>query len=208
VPDAGLRGATLIAIARDAIDEARDVEGMRAWGEDWLRAFAATFVTLRLDGALRGCIGTVDPHRALGDDVAHNAWSAAYRDTRFPLVGEAERALLEVEVSLLSARCPIGAQSESEALARLRPGLDGIVLEFADARATFLPQVWESLPDPVDFLAELRRKAQLPPRFWHPDMKLSRYTVEKYVSPRSGAWDLSPRSGAWDLSPRSGAWDR
>jgi hypothetical protein len=189
VPDGDRRGVVLLAIAREAIAEPVEPQAMPEWREEWLRARAASFVTLRLGGELRGCIGTVDAHRALGHDVAHNARSAAYRDSRFAPVTFAQRPLLEVEVSVLSARCPIAAESEMDAAARLRPGVDGVVLEFAEARATFLPQVWENLPDPIDFLAELRRKALLPARFWHPDLKISRYTVEKFVSPRSGAWD-------------------
>jgi AMMECR1 domain-containing protein len=87
---------------------------------------------------------------------------------------------LEVEVSLLSPRLPVDAASEAEALARLRPGVDGVYLEYGDAAATFLPQVWENIPDPLVFLSELRRKAQLPARFWHPELRLTRYTVEKF----------------------------
>jgi AmmeMemoRadiSam system protein A len=177
----GRRGRILVAIAREAIeaDPAAQHEPLE-WQEEWLRATGASFVTLRDAGELRGCIGTVDPHRALGDDVAHNAHAAAYRDPRFPPVRTAQRAGLEVEVSVLSPRAPIAAPTEAELAAVLRPGVDGIVLEYEGHRATFLPQVWESLPDPIDFLAELRRKARLPARFWHPRMQVSRYTVEKF----------------------------
>jgi AmmeMemoRadiSam system protein A len=176
------RGRILVGLAREAIlaGDAFPRAMAREWHEEWLRATGASFVTLRDAGELRGCIGTVDAHRALGDDVAHNAYAAAYRDTRFPPLTPAVRDRLEVEVSVLSERAPVAAASE-EALARaLRPGIDGVVLEYGELRATFLPQVWESLPDPVDFLAELRRKARLPERFWHPQLKVSRYTVEKY----------------------------
>jgi AmmeMemoRadiSam system protein A len=177
----GRRGRILVAIAREAIeaDPAAQHEPLE-WQEEWLRATGASFVTLRDAGELRGCIGTVDPHRALGDDVAHNAHAAAYRDPRFPPLRTAQRAGLEVEVSVLSPRAPIAAPTEAELAAVLRPGVDGIVLEYEGHRATFLPQVWESLPDPIDFLAELRRKARLPARFWHPRMQVSRYTVEKF----------------------------
>jgi AmmeMemoRadiSam system protein A len=178
--EAEARGAVLIAIAREAIADANGAPEAGMWPGEWLRARAATFVTLRLAGALRGCVGSVDAHRALGDDVAANARCAAYRDTRFSPVVPAQYALLEVEVSVLSPRCPLPAHTEADAAASLRPGLDGVLLEFAQLRATFLPQVWDHLPDPVDFLVELRRKAQLPARFWHPEMKLSRYTVEKF----------------------------
>lgn len=174
------RGRRLVAIARETIARAPQSLEPAQWGEDWLRATAASFVTLRDAGELRGCIGTVDAHRALGDDVAHNAYAAAYRDPRFAPVTPEIHARLEVEVSVLSARIPIEARDEGALAAALRPGVDGIVLEYQGLRATFLPQVWENLPDPLDFLAELRRKAHLPARFWHPQMKVSRYTVEKF----------------------------
>ena len=179
MPDDG-RGATLIGIAREAIAEGPEPRAHFAWDEAWLRERAASFVTLREAGELRGCIGSVDAWRPLGDDVALNARAAAYRDPRFPPVTRAEIAQLEVEVSVLGARVPMKVASESDALAELRPGHDGVYLEYQDFRATFLPQVWESLPDPRDFLDELRRKARLPARFWHPELRLSRYAVEKY----------------------------
>jgi AmmeMemoRadiSam system protein A len=176
----GSRGTTLVAIARDAI-EYPQLPGARTWSEPWLRETGASFVTLRLDGELRGCIGTVDPHRSLGDDVVHNARAAAFHDPRFPPVADEERERLQVEVSVLSPRTPIEARDESSALAALRPGIDGVYLEYAGRGATFLPQVWENLPDPLDFLGELRRKAGLGARFWDPAIRLSRYTVEKFA---------------------------
>ncbi len=174
------RGPVLLSIARAAI-EGETGPSPRTWAEEWLRAHGASFVTLRLEGELRGCIGSVQAHRPLGDDVAHSARAAAYRDPRFPPVTREEIPRLAVEVSVLSAREPLDACSEDEAIARMRPGIDGIYFEFHDLSATFLPQVWEGLPDPLAFLGELRRKAGLPPRFWHPDVRVSRYTVEKYA---------------------------
>lgn len=174
----GTRGEALVRIARSAIEHNADPALDRA--EQWLREPGASFVTLKLDGELRGCIGTIQPHRPLAIDVAHNARAAAFRDTRFPPLAPHELPRLAIEVSVLSPREPLAAASESEALARLRPQVDGLYLEFGSLSATFLPQVWESLPDPADFLGELRRKAGLPPGFWHPGIKLSRYTVEKY----------------------------
>jgi AmmeMemoRadiSam system protein A len=180
VVEAAERANTLLGIAREAIAQGARPSAGHAWPTPWLRDPAASFVTLRIEGELRGCIGSVDAHRALGDDVAHNAFGAAYRDPRFAPVDEAERARLAVEVSVLSPREPFHALTEEHALNALRPGVDGIYLEFGAMRATFLPQVWENLPDPLDFLCELRRKAGLPLRFWHEGVKLSRYTVEKY----------------------------
>jgi len=176
------RGRILVGIARDAIADAAGPRFARGWEPAWLREPAATFVTLRdAAGELRGCIGTVDAHRALGDDVAHNAHAAAYRDPRFVPVDSQERHTLAVEVSVLTPRVAFAARSEADAIAALRPGEDGVVFEYRDRRATFLPQVWESLPDPLDFLSELRRKAQLPARFWHEEVRLWRYAVEKHT---------------------------
>ena len=172
------RGDILVRLARRAIEH--DGELSVDPQHEWLHRPGASFVTLRLDGELRGCIGTVEPHRPLGIDVVHNARAAAYRDPRFPPLEARELAALGVEVSVLSPREPLQAASESEALASLRPQVDGLYLEFGAMHATFLPQVWDSLPDPADFLGELRRKAGLPPGFWHPGIKLSRYTVEKF----------------------------
>jgi AmmeMemoRadiSam system protein A len=177
--DREARSRVLVSIARSAIARAALPEPM-SWTEEWLRAPGASFATLRLEGELRGCIGTIDPRRALGDDVAHNAYAAAYRDPRFPPVAPGEMPLLQVEVSVLSAREPLAVASESEAIGEIRPGLDGIYLEYGHLSSTFLPQVWESLPDPREFLGELKRKAGLPRDFWDERVRLSRYTVEKY----------------------------
>jgi AmmeMemoRadiSam system protein A len=180
VAEGAERAATLVSIARDAIAH-RERPAPRPWPQAWLQGPGASFVTLRLDGDLRGCIGTIQAHRPLGDDVASNAFSAAYRDPRFPPVAEEERERLGVEVSVLTPRVPMAVGSEAEALAAMRPGVDGIYLEFNALSATFLPQVWENLPDPLDFLSELRRKAGLPARFWDEGVHLSRYTVVKYA---------------------------
>ena len=174
------RGAVLVAIARDAIADPLGPRVDLADAPAWLREPAASFVTLRADGELRGCIGSIDARRALGEDVARNAHAAAYRDPRFPPLEPRERESVAVEVSVLTPRVPLEVATEEEALARLRPGLDGIYLEYRGVGATFLPQVWESLPDPRDFLAELRRKAGLPARFWNAEVRLSRYGVEKF----------------------------
>lgn len=181
MPDGDPRGPVLLGIARAAIGEGQSVPAPRDWPEDWLKRPGASFVTLRLEGELRGCIGSIEPRRLLGDDVAANARAAAYRDPRFPPVSPDEYPRLQVEVSLLSPREPMPAASEADAVRQLRPGIDGLYLEYGEQSATFLPQVWENLPDPLAFLSELRRKAGLPARFWHPDIRLSRYTVEKFT---------------------------
>jgi AmmeMemoRadiSam system protein A len=178
--EASSRGRLLIAIAREAIEQGPAPLEAPLFAEPWLAQPGASFVTLKLDGELRGCIGSLEPRRGLAEDVAQNARAAAYRDPRFPPVGRDERRRLEIEISLLSAPQPIAARTEQEAAGQLRPGIDGVVLEFGELRSTFLPQVWESLPDPADFLGELKRKAGLPRDFWDPAIRLARYTVEKY----------------------------
>jgi AmmeMemoRadiSam system protein A len=137
-------------------------------------------VTLFSHGTLRGCIGTLEARRVLGADVRANAVAAAFADPRFPHLGADEFLDTLVEVSLLSATEAVTADSERALLDRLRPGVDGVVLEYAGRRATFLPQVWESLPEPADFLAELKRKAALPIDFWSSAVKVSRYDVIKW----------------------------
>jgi len=180
----GFDGARLVAIARSAMGAELGEGASPPLDEPWLQMPAATFVTLRNAGDLRGCIGSIDARRPLGEDVACNACAAAFRDSRFPPVARHELPKLQVEVSVLSQRSPFAVASESEALERIRPGVDGIYLEYGDAHATFLPQVWEHITEPLRFLSELRRKAELPERFWHPDLRLSRYTVEKYGDER------------------------
>ena len=146
----------------------------------WLEKTGACFVTLKAHGQLRGCIGSLEARQALYDDVVHNAVAAALRDPRFPPLSAAELNEVEIEVSLLSPATPIDCFDETDALAQLRPGVDGIILEYGAHRGTFLPQVWEDLPQPQHFLAHLKRKAGLPEDFWSDDIRLSRYTVQKF----------------------------
>ena len=141
----------------------------------------ATFVTLRVNGRLRGCVGSLAPRRALGEDVRANARAAAFDDPRFAPVEAREYGALAVEVSVLSPSTPIVAASEDDLLAQLRPGVDGITLECGASRATLLPQVWEHVSDPRDFVTALKHKAGLAAAFWSPEVKVSRYTVDKYV---------------------------
>lgn len=174
------RGRVLVAIAREAIAERLGRGVVLAREEPWLAQKAASFVTLHLGGMLRGCIGSIDARRSLGEDVAGNARAAAFHDPRFEPLTTAEFDEIFLEVSVLSPRTALAAATEAEAAGSLRPGVDGVYLEYAGHAATFLPQVWESLPDPVEFLAALRHKARLPARFWDPAIRLTRYTVEKY----------------------------
>lgn len=174
------RGAILLKLARAAIAK-RLKQPMPAIPEpEWLAEPGATFVTLTIDGELRGCIGTLEPHRSLGEDVTENAVAAACRDPRFPPLRATEFQDVRIEVSLLSPAEPIAAADEPAALAALRPHLDGVVLEYKQYRALFLPQVWEQLLEPTKFLAHLKHKAGLPMNFWSPAVRLFRFTVSKW----------------------------
>lgn len=174
------RGKVLIDIARGAIAEALGELRLPISQESWLNEKGATFVTLMQGDELRGCIGTLQAHRPLAEDVHQNALAAAFRDPRFPPLARHELEMTECEVSLLSAAETMTFADESDALAQLRPGIDGIVFEYLRFRSTFLPQVWEQLPQPQRFMAHLKRKAGLPDDFWAEGVKLSRYTVTKW----------------------------
>jgi AmmeMemoRadiSam system protein A len=143
---------------------------------------AATFVTLYRGEVLHGCMGSLEPRRPLADDVAHNAMAAAFIDPRATELALADVATLTISVTLLGALEPIELPSRSEesAIAALRPFVDGVVLTFGGRRGTFLPQVWESLPRPREFLAHLKEKAGLPADFWHESVRLARYEVQKF----------------------------
>jgi len=146
----------------------------------WLQEPGACFVTLTQQGQLRGCIGSLQAYRTLLADLKANAVAAALQDTRFEPLTLAELGATHIEVSLLSALQHLHFDSEAQALAQLRPGVDGVVLEYERYRSTFLPQVWEQLPDVHRFMAHLKQKAGLPPEFWAKGVQLQRYTVSKY----------------------------
>jgi AmmeMemoRadiSam system protein A len=174
------RGKVLLGLVRDAIAEALGASPQPLPQADWLREYGATFVTLTQCGQLRGCIGSLQAHRPLVEDVCHNACAAAFQDPRFAPLGRDELESTCCEVSLLSPVESMAFKDEQDALAQLRPGIDGVILEYGRYRSTFLPQVWEQLPDPRRFMAHLKRKAGLPDDFWNKDVRLSRYTVTKW----------------------------
>jgi AmmeMemoRadiSam system protein A len=180
--------AALAALARGALSAA--VRGERLPGEapslsERLRAPGASFVTLHRRGELRGCIGTLRPLRSLSEDVASNARTAALDDRRFDAVEPGELGEIEIEVSVLSAVEPLAISSREELLALLRPGVDGLVLDDGAHRATFLPTVWEQLPEPEEFLSHLERKAGLRKGSWSPSARFGRYTVETFSAGRA-----------------------
>lgn len=218
VPPAGA-GAILLPLARGAIAARLDPVGpagptgpsapdaarrtvpeaaVRAAADAaWLDAPGASFVTLTSGrapgGALRGCIGSLGARRPLREDVEANAVAAALHDPRFAPLTARELDDTVVEVSVLSAPTVLPAADEAELLARLRPGVDGVVLSACGRRATFLPQVWEQLPDPADFLARLRRKAGLPADYWGRDVVVETYTVTAWQEAAPGVVPDGPR---------------
>lgn len=145
-----------------------------------LRAPGAVFVTLEKGGTLRGCIGSHLAERPLVEDVAKNAFAAAFRDPRFPALVEEELEDLEFHISLLTHPERLTVGGREELLTKLRPGLDGLLLEDPPRRSTFLPQVWDALPDPQDFLEELLLKGGFPRDHWSQTLQVSRYTVLEF----------------------------
>lgn len=154
-------------------------------GQDpaWLTAPGASFVTLTIEHRLRGCIGSLTATRPLGQDVRANAVAAAFRDRRFEPLTPAEYPRIRIEVSVLGAIEPLPAGSRSDTLARLRPQRDGVILTAGDRRATFLPQVWHTLPDPDRFVGQLLVKAGLRDDYWGDDVRVSRYPVTAFAEP-------------------------
>ncbi len=180
------QGQILLPLARSAITRQLghvDLHGSAAADAPWLHEPGATFVTLTQAGELRGCIGSLQAHRALLEDVQANALAAAFQDPRFRPLQLTELRYTRVEVSLLSPSEAIVFESEQHALAQLRPDIDGVIFEYGYYRSTFLPQVWEQLPDPETFMEHLKRKAGLAPDFWAASVKLARYTVSKWKEP-------------------------
>jgi AmmeMemoRadiSam system protein B/AmmeMemoRadiSam system protein A len=168
-------GRTLLGLARGAVGEALGNGSVAIPDEPWLKEKRATFVTLNQDGKLRGCIGSLQPTRALGEDVVANAANAALADRRFSPLRPDELSNIEMEVSLLSAPTLVPFAEANELIAQLRPGTDGVILAADGRRGTYLPQVWEQLPDPVQFLASLKQKAGIPA-----DTRLTRCQVWRY----------------------------
>lgn len=127
-----------------------------------LRAERATFVTLKREGQLRGCIGGLEPQWPLVTDAVRHAFAAAFSDPRFPPLARAEYEALTVHISVLSPREPLAFEGEEDLRKRLQPGVDGLILHYRGRRATFLPSVWDSLSTPERFVRELKRKAGIP----------------------------------------------
>jgi AmmeMemoRadiSam system protein A len=180
--------ALLLATAAQAI-ESRFTRAAAAAPEEnllpgALRVPRASFVTLTLDGALRGCCGSLHAHRPLALDVWANAQASAFGDPRFEPLKQREWARIHLEVSVLSSLERMFVRDEADLRARLAPGTDGLVLVWRGMRATFLPKVWEHLREPAEFLAHLKRKAGWHEEFWATDLEVWRYTTEAFADER------------------------
>lgn len=143
----------------------------------------ASFVTLTRRGELRGCTGSLEATHALAVGVVRNAFQTAFEDPRFRPVGHAELGSIRIEISVLSPLADLSVDSEGELLAALQPHVDGLVMSAGPFRATFLPKVWEQLPEPEQFVAQLKAKAGLPFDYWSGAMRFWRYHTETFAEP-------------------------
>ena len=173
-------GRVLLPLARAAIAGELGIAHTARDDLSWLNQHGACFITVTEGANLRGCIGTLRPHRTLAEDVRANAVAAAFHDPRFKPLTREEFGTISLEISVLSAMEALTFADEQDALRQLRVGTDGVVFEYGHHSSTFLPQVWSNFKEPADFLANLKYKAGLPPDFWDRDVKLSRYTVSKW----------------------------
>lgn len=176
---------TLLGLARQALEGG--VRGQKLTPLDLrslpprLQACGASFVTLTINGDLRGCIGALEPYQPLVEDVREHAIAAALQDFRFPVVCPEELTQIKLEISRLTVPVALDHCSPEDLLTKLRPGIDGVVLRDGSRRATFLPQVWEKLPDPASFLDFLCYKMGAAPDLWrkkHLDVLV--YQVEEF----------------------------
>jgi uncharacterized protein len=163
----GLTHGRPVAVALDDFPTTQRVQG-------------ACFVTLHRHDRLRGCIGSLEAQRPLAEDVANNAYAAAFHDPRFPPLTPAELNDLTIHIAVLQPAAALTFHSETELLAQLRPGIDGLILQDGAHRATFLPSVWESLSEPREFLNQLKLKAGLRMDYWSDSIQAWRYTTESF----------------------------
>jgi len=177
--------AILLKLARQAMESA--VRGTNLEPLDLqslperLRQHGATFVTLTREGELRGCIGALEPQTALAEDVREHAIAAAQQDFRFPPVQFTELPKINIEISRLTVAQDLDYESSQDLLNRIRPQVDGVIISDGWHRATFLPQVWDKLPDPETFLSHLCLKMGASPDLWRrKKLRVQVYQVEEF----------------------------
>lgn len=175
----------LLRLARDAMERGVKGTGLPPLDESSLtprlRENGASFVTLTVRGRLRGCIGALEPYQPLAEDVREHAVAAALEDPRFPPVSERELNDIQLEISRLTRPVPLEYQDAQDLLSRLRPHVDGVIIRDGFQRATFLPQVWEKIPDPVEFLNNLCQKMGASHDLWRKKhIDVLTYQVEEF----------------------------
>ncbi len=174
----------LLQIARDSIRHGlRHGRPLRVEPENYpecLQARRASFVTLQRQGELRGCIGHLEACQPLVRDVAENAYAAAFQDPRFPPISTREMPAIEIHISVLTPATPMEFRDEADLIAQLRPGRDGLILQEGSKKGTFLPSVWESLPEPEAFIRHLKLKAGLPASYWSDRIRVFRYETDAF----------------------------
>ncbi len=180
--------ATMLDVAggsiRNGLVKGRALDAPANGFDPLLRARAASFVSLHLpDDSLRGCIGSVAPARPLIEDIARNAYLAAFEDPRFPPLSAQAYPRLKIEISILSPTEALPFADEAALRDALVPGRDGLLLQDGKRHGLFLPQVWDSLPEPGDFIGRLKQKAELPPGPLGAGVKASRFTVVSFATP-------------------------
>ncbi len=138
----------------------------------------AVFVTLKKNKQLRGCVGTLKALLPLAEGICENAFSAAFKDSRFPPLQSSELTGLDIYLSILSPSVEIEFTSEANLIAQIRPDIDGLILESGFHSGTFLPSVWQLIPTSAEFLQHLKQKAGLAKEYWSDQVKVYRYTTE------------------------------
>lgn len=186
-----INGTLLIQLAKAAIihrllpDEEKAAPDLSNPPPSWLKEKRGVFVTLHKNGALRGCIGTLEPEKTILESVQENACHAAFDDTRFPPVTLEKLEEIQIEVSLLSVPEKMHYSDAKDLLAQVVPFQHGVIVQKGYHRATFLPQVWEQLPDPESFLTQLCLKARLDAHAWQAgDLKVFTYQVQSFTENR------------------------
>jgi len=173
---------TLLTVARHAIKYGLSYKKVPLMElekySDALQRPGASFVTLKESNVLRGCIGTLEAYQPLVQDVAEHAFAAAFRDPRFSPINHIEEPVVHISISVLSPSEVMNFESENDLLSQIEVGKDGLILEYKNNKGTFLPSVWEQLPDKQDFLNHLKQKAGLAADFWNDDIKIGRYFTQ------------------------------
>jgi AmmeMemoRadiSam system protein A len=175
----------LLSLARQSIENAVNNKPLPKLNPDQLTPFlrqeGASFVTLTIGGNLRGCVGALEPYQSLAEDVIEHAYAAAFQDYRFPPVQANEVNKILIEISYLTQPQKLEYLESVDLLKLIRPEIDGVVIRDGIRRATFLPQVWEKIPDPEDFLEELCMKMGSPPDLWRrKKLDVLTYQVEEF----------------------------